>query len=195
MLKALINGTKICQLIAPGNEFDIAEPLTWADVPDDTTIRDTWDGTQVIKYVVPFAEIAKTAIKSEMFRVLVDGFTWRETNTDPWFTVQVDDAMQGFLTRTLLKLNEGRVDPHGGFIRSNGVSTSIDDTGMRELCLFAGVWGDAISAIRIAELDAVEAMTQQQLEAYDPYAVDWSVTWSGADSTNGWSDNTLTQTP
>jgi len=129
-------------------------------------------------------------LKSEMYRVLADGFQWRETNADDWFVCSIDIEMQGFLTRTLLKLNEGRVDPHGGFIRSNGVSVSIDDVGIREVCLFAGVWGDAISAINITTLDAVT-----DWDAFDPSTVDWSVNWSGADAANGWNDNTLTQAP
>lgn len=128
--------------------------------------------------------------KSEMYRVLAEGFTWKAANPDPWFTVSVDADMQGFLTRTLLKMNEGRVNPHGGFIRSNGVSTAIDDAGMRELCIFAGTWGDALSAIRIAALEAVV-----DWETFDPYAIDWTVTWADADIAAGWSNNTLTKSP
>lgn len=128
--------------------------------------------------------------KAEMYRVLGEGFTWKAANPDPWFTVCVDADMQGFLTRTLLKLNEGRLDPHGGFIRSNGVSTLIDDVGMRELCLFAGMWGDALSAIRIAALEAVV-----DWDTFDPYTIDWSVNWTAEDAAAGWNNNTLTQAP
>lgn len=140
--------------------------------------------------IADISDIKKRQLKTEMYRILADGFTWKATNPDPWFTVCIDADMQGFLTRTLLKMNEGRINPHGGFIRSNGVSTLIDDTGMRELCVFAGMWGDAISAIRIQVLEAVA-----DWEAFDPYDVDWSVNWSGDDASNGWTDNTLTQAP
>ena len=149
------------------------------------------DSLEWIAYLLSKIIISKTQqIKDEMYRVLADGFQWRNTNTDPWFTVSIDDDMQGFLTRTLLKMNEGRVDPHGGFIRSNSINTAIDDVGIRELCIFAGTWGDAIAAIRIAAIKAVV-----DWDTFDPYAVDWSVNWTGADAANGWSDNTLTQTP
>lgn len=143
----------------------------------------------------PDIATVKESLKSEMYRVLADGFSWRDTNADDWFIVHIDEQMQGFLIRTLLKLNEGRVDPHGGFIRSNGVNVSIDDTGMKELGLFAGVWGDAISAIRIAELEAMDTFTPADWKAYDPYAVDWSITWADQDAVAGWNDNTLTQNP
>lgn len=51
MKKALIHGERICEVRA--DTFPVAEPLFWVDVPDDTTTRDTWDGTQVVKYVPP----------------------------------------------------------------------------------------------------------------------------------------------
>lgn len=135
-------------------------------------------------------KLKKEQLKQEMYRVLAEGFDWKAANPDPWFNICVDADMQGFLTRTLLKLNEGRISPHGGFIRSNGVSTAIDDTGMRELCIFAGTWGDALSAIRIQTEEAVV-----DWDAFDPYTIDWTVTWTGADAANGWADNTLTQAP
>ena len=140
--------------------------------------------------LIDIIKMKKEQLKSEMYRVLSDGFTWRETNSGNWFTICIDIEMQGFLTRTLLKLNEDRVDPHDGFIRSKGLNVSINDVGMREVCLFAGVWGDAISAIHIATYDGVV-----DWDAFDPFTVDWSVSWSGADAANGWSDNTLTQAP
>ena len=156
------------------------------EIPTETELQAAYDN-----YLLNQMINNKSAqLKQEMYRVLVDGFQWRETNAGDWFTVSIDDDMQGFLTRTLLKLNEGRVSPHGGFIRSNGVNTLIDDIGMRELCVFAGTWGDAISAVRIQEIEAIV-----DWDAFDPYAVDWSVNWSGADASNGWNDNTLTQTP
>lgn len=135
--------------------------------------------------------VKRSQAKAEMYRVLSLGFQWRETNSDDWFAVGIDAEMQGFLTRTLLKMNEGRADPHGGFIRSNGVSVDIDDVGMREMCLFAGVWGDSISAIRIAALDSVTDWGD-----FDPFTdINWSVNWTGEDAANGWNDNTLTQVP
>ena len=50
-MKALILGNVIVELHA--EEFPVAEPLFWADVPNDTSLQDTWSGVQVIKYVEP----------------------------------------------------------------------------------------------------------------------------------------------
>lgn len=132
--------------------------------------------------------------KEEMYRVIAEGFKWRADNSELWFDVLITPRMEGFLTRTLLKLEstpDPRISPHGGFIRSNGVSISIDDIGMKELCLFAGVWGDAISEIHIRSIEGVTDWS-----TFDPYAdINWSVQWTGDDASNGWTDNTLTQAP
>ncbi len=50
--KALIQGTRICQLA--DKVFEVADGLTWVDVADDTVIDlDTWVDGKVVKYVEP----------------------------------------------------------------------------------------------------------------------------------------------
>jgi len=55
MLRALIHNQepgRICDLVQPGNEFEVHSNFTWIDVPDDTTTTDKYneaDGT-IIKY-------------------------------------------------------------------------------------------------------------------------------------------------
>ena len=36
MKKALIQGNKICDVVEPGQEFEVHKDLTWVDVADDT---------------------------------------------------------------------------------------------------------------------------------------------------------------
>ena len=53
MFKALIQGTRICDIVAVGDEFLVHEDLVWVDVPDDTTDTDTWVDGAVVKYIEP----------------------------------------------------------------------------------------------------------------------------------------------
>jgi hypothetical protein len=48
-MKALIHGTRICQI--ESETFPVAPDLKWVDVPDDTTIFDTFVDNKVVKYV------------------------------------------------------------------------------------------------------------------------------------------------
>ena len=34
---------RICQIVEPGTEFEVAPTFSWVDVPDDTTTQDTYD--------------------------------------------------------------------------------------------------------------------------------------------------------
>lgn len=67
MLKALLHSVepgRICEVVSPGQEFEVHPNFQWVDVPDDTTTLDKWDveNNVVIKYdplTVPgFAENA-----------------------------------------------------------------------------------------------------------------------------------------
>ena len=51
--KALIHGTRICQIVEDGEEFSVAPELKWVDVADDTTERDTYVDGAVVKYAAP----------------------------------------------------------------------------------------------------------------------------------------------
>ena len=57
MKRALLHSLepgRICDIVEPGNEFEVHDNFSWIDVPDDTTTADKWDiesGT-VIKYSI-----------------------------------------------------------------------------------------------------------------------------------------------
>lgn len=55
MKKALLHDSepgRICQVVNPGDEFEVHPSFRWVDVPDDTTESDRWDldNETVIKY-------------------------------------------------------------------------------------------------------------------------------------------------
>lgn len=138
-----------------------------------------------------------TDINIYMDARIKEGIRWGLNTGSTKYDILLTDNMQGFLSRTTLKLIEGRTNPHGGFLVSNGVSFSINDVGIRELALFAGEWGDNISRIRFTQITALEAMNQTQVNAYDPSNIDWSINWALDNQNNGmgWNNDLCLQTP
>ena len=54
MKRALIQGTRICDIVAVGAEFAVHSDLKWVDVADDTVSgEDTYVDGSVVKYVNP----------------------------------------------------------------------------------------------------------------------------------------------
>ena len=52
--KALIQDTRICQMVDVGDEFPVTTELQWVDVDDDTVVgEDTYEDGKVVKYVEP----------------------------------------------------------------------------------------------------------------------------------------------
>lgn len=52
--------------------FPVAEPLAWVEVPPDTTTADSWDGTQVMKYVPPPVPVPATVTRFQGRQALRD---------------------------------------------------------------------------------------------------------------------------
>ena len=53
-MKALIQGTRICQLVDDDKTFEVHSDLQWVDVADDTVVdADTYVDGKVVKYVEP----------------------------------------------------------------------------------------------------------------------------------------------
>ena len=54
MMKALVHGTRICEVVADGKTFPIHSGLQWVTVADDTVVdEDKWVDGAVVKYVAP----------------------------------------------------------------------------------------------------------------------------------------------
>lgn len=54
MKKALIQGTRICQIEDVGNEFEVTDELQWVDVDDTTTTKDKYVDGSVEKFIDPY---------------------------------------------------------------------------------------------------------------------------------------------
>lgn len=52
-MKALIQGSRICELVADDKTFPVHSDLKWVDVADGTTDKDTYVDNKVVKYVEP----------------------------------------------------------------------------------------------------------------------------------------------
>jgi len=90
MTKALIQGTRICQIEEDDDEFPVHEDLTWVDVAEDTTTQDTYVGGKVVKFVpvesnITYADrraVAYPPIGDQLdmqYHDLVDGTTtWKD---------------------------------------------------------------------------------------------------------------------
>tara|TARA_R110002153_G_scaffold41666_7_gene118756 strand:+ start:3200 stop:3541 length:342 start_codon:yes stop_codon:yes gene_type:complete len=88
MKKALIDGTRICQIVADGAEFEVHSSLVWADVADNTKTKDTWVDGAVVAFSVP----AKTMLdlRSQRNGLLVES-DWTQVadapgDTETWAT-------------------------------------------------------------------------------------------------------------
>lgn len=46
--RGLVEGERIAQIVEPGQEFPVALPLLWVDVPPDTTTRHRWVDGEVL---------------------------------------------------------------------------------------------------------------------------------------------------
>ena len=51
--KALVQGTRICQV--EDTEFPVSQDLSWVEVADDTTTKDTYEDGAVVKFTIPVA--------------------------------------------------------------------------------------------------------------------------------------------
>ena len=53
-MKALVHGSRICELVDDDKTFPVHSDLKWVDVADGTVIdADTWVDGKVVKYVEP----------------------------------------------------------------------------------------------------------------------------------------------
>ena len=91
MKKALIQGNKICDVVEPGQEFEVHKDLTWVDVADDTVgYKDTWVDGKVVKFVaatVPYDRKRVSAYPS--LGDFADAVYWEKKGDDSKMTAWV----------------------------------------------------------------------------------------------------------
>lgn len=77
MKRALIEGTRIAQIVDPGQDFDVASPLYWVDVPDGTTERDTYENSAVVPVgTYPVSTTLEDAIERKR-KLLSRTYRWK----------------------------------------------------------------------------------------------------------------------
>ena len=103
MKKALIDGTRICQIVADGAEFEVHSSLVWVDVADNTKTKDTWVEGAVVAFSVP----AKTMLdlRRERNALLVES-DWTQVADAPG-----DTAAWATYRQTLRDLPANTADP------------------------------------------------------------------------------------
>lgn len=103
MLRALLHiqePGRICEVVEPGNEFEVHENFWWVDVPNDTTPADKYNDNGTITKFDPtalpgFAENAYKIARNLAYKSHGDQLdmlfhelntTGTISNTGPWFT-------------------------------------------------------------------------------------------------------------
>ena len=81
MVKALIHGTRICELVDDDKTFEVHSDLKWVDVADSTTTFDTYVDGKVVKYVEPTKTYAqKRSAAYGMVGDQLDMIYWDQVN-------------------------------------------------------------------------------------------------------------------
>ena len=178
----------------------IIHDLSNINKPDNRNFRDAWVlNENIIEYDKNvMVNIVSSHISEKRNQIISSGVRWRETASEIFNDVRLSKNMSNFLDRTQEAINHSttpRPNIHGGILFQDGRQFNINDAGIVELSIFAYSWGLKISQIANNQMAALSSMTCNQLEVFDCDSIDWTVTWDQADIDNGWSDNTLTQTP
>tara|TARA_R100000781_G_C4064976_1_gene122431 strand:+ start:714 stop:1019 length:306 start_codon:yes stop_codon:yes gene_type:complete len=86
-MKALIQGTRICQLVDDDKTFDVHSDLQWIDVADNTVVDvDTYVDGKVVKYVEPTKTYAqKRKMAYGMVGEQLDMIYWDQVNNTTTF--------------------------------------------------------------------------------------------------------------
>lgn len=159
---ALVHDAAIVQFVGSAAEcFPVADPLTWQDVPDDTTTRDTYVNGAVLKAPVPGVDL-KAYIADARYNFEVGGIV--SQSFGPLLT---DRATQSMLARTIQSIDLGIIaapinfKAPSGFVQldraalvaiSTEVAAHVQTAFGKEAQLLAGV--DSGSITTTTQIDA-----------------------------------------
>jgi len=191
--------------IQPGVQIVDDIILTWpdglGDIPDgelpSQTDIDTWTAEFEFDKLITDHRFA---ISVEMNGQFESGILWTFNQGEDQFAISLNTGMRETLSAIKQLLDNNIVNPHGGFIWSNGVEIrkpdqgDLSDVGVDEICTFAGQWALAINRIAIQEKISLQSMDLSQLQAYDPLVIDWTVTWDVVEHPD-WIDNLVIRNP
>ncbi len=209
MKYALICGTRICEFVeSEKDQFDVHDSLSWVEVADDTTTKNTYVDGKVVKFVVPDRTVAqvKSAISSALTEKVKSGIEWAFDEGSDAYPVGLEFEMREVLSAFKQLIDTGVENPHDGVLFTGGNvigkpgDNGISDATISELCVFASLWVFKISRIAIALKFATYKMTTEQLNAFDASAIDWSVKWKKKDypkylDNPNWLDNRIVREP
>lgn len=171
MKRALIEGTRVAQIVEPGEEFEVASPLSWVDVANTTTTRDTYqggvvipDGTYLPSGTLSEAVTRKKQQLAEAFTDARDGGTTVTIDSTPVGLATTHDAQQE-LREVANRLSGGGTQK--GVTRSG--APIVFTTALANACLQAV--NDHHAACNAVEYDHLVAIlvltTIAEVDAYD----------------------------
>lgn len=171
MKRALIEGTRIAQIVDPGQEFEVASSLFWVDVPDSVTHRDTYEngavvpsGTYRASTTLDEAIDRKKQVLANTFVRARDAGTVITVGATPIGVATSHDAQQE-LRELATRLSGGSVQK--GVTRSG--APVLFTEAIAEACLTAV--NDHHAACNEAEYDHLVAILAQttigEVDAYD----------------------------
>lgn len=202
MKNALIHDTRILQIVEIGEDFEVAQGLEWVDVEDTTTTDDTFVNDVVVKHSPPIRSLESVikTITVEMHNVLNDGILWAFNAGDTPHEISLNVGMRETLTTFERLISKGHLNPHRGYLHSNGVKIrkpdggDLSDSAVDEIAVFAGQWSLAMSDIAVTEKISAATLSQAGLQTYDAKSIDWFIIWDSVEHPD-WSNNLVLKNP
>ena len=90
-MKALIQGTRICEVVADDKTFPVHSDLKWVTVADDTVSdKDTWVDDKVVKFSEPTLSYKETRqLAYPPLEDFADAYYWAQKGNDSLMTAYV----------------------------------------------------------------------------------------------------------
>jgi len=161
---------------------------------------DVWDGAAFVPDATVLINRHLAAIQSELDAKLKTGILWAFNLGETPHPISLSPSMRETLSTFKQLLDAGEVNPHGGYVWSNGTELrkpdlgDLSDLAINEICLFAGQWALKIARVAITEKQLCAVMTVAELQAYDATLIDWTVTWDIVVHPD-WTDNLVLKNP
>ena len=209
MKRALIHGTGIVQIVESGEDFDVAKPLFWADVADTTTVYDTYVDGAVVKFQAPDKTVRQVndAISRALTAKINSGIEWAFAEGSDAYPIGLGHEMREVFGGFVRAIERKAKQPHKGVLATNKMiirhpdpKKVISDAAIEELYIFGTLWIFKVSMKSILLKQSVYGMTTEQLNAFDPSAIDWRIKWGKDDYPEdllnpNWLDNRIVREP
>ena len=211
MKYALISETRICQFVeSEKDKFEVNDSLSWVEVADDTVAnKDTYVDGKVVKFVVPNRTAAQVSsvISSALTAKIKSGIEWAFDEGSDAYPIGLEHEMREVFGGFVRAIERKAKQPHKGVLATNKMiirhpdpKKVISDAAIEELYIFGTLWIFKVSMKSILLKQSVYGMTTEQLNAFDPSAIDWRVEWGKDDYPEdllnpNWLDNRIVREP